>query len=217
MPQTIDHPVPPNGLRSDPDPTTALVVRPWEDPVIDLVGHDPRSRYVEQFWLPAIGPTAVWLLRALAWHFDDAPDRFVVDAPELSASLGLGRGITKNSHLMRTIDRCEKFGLVRTLGHQMIEARRQLPALSAGRVRHLPDSRREEHAHWQQQALERRAPDRDASGRLALALLNIGHDPDLIRQHLNEWGLADGDEAVRWAHRVGNSTGGASPACSSTS
>src|SRR5438552_2082764 len=32
-----------------PIPTTAtLAVRPWPDPVIDALGHDPRSAYVEQ-------------------------------------------------------------------------------------------------------------------------------------------------------------------------
>ena len=30
-------------------PTSTLTVRPWPDSVIDAVGHDPRSHYVEQF------------------------------------------------------------------------------------------------------------------------------------------------------------------------
>ena len=40
-----------------PIPTTAtLAVRPWPDPVIDALGHDPRSAYVEQYWLPILRP-----------------------------------------------------------------------------------------------------------------------------------------------------------------
>ena len=40
-----------------PIPTTAtLAVRPWPDPVIDALGHDPRSAYVEQYWLGILGP-----------------------------------------------------------------------------------------------------------------------------------------------------------------
>jgi hypothetical protein len=31
----------------------------WTDPVIDTLGHDPRSWYVEQFWLGIIGPTTI--------------------------------------------------------------------------------------------------------------------------------------------------------------
>ena len=29
----------------------------WEDPVVDLLGHDPRSPYVERFWLAVLGPS----------------------------------------------------------------------------------------------------------------------------------------------------------------
>jgi hypothetical protein len=36
-----------------------LRVEPWPDPVIDEVGHDPRSAYVETFWLQVLGPTSI--------------------------------------------------------------------------------------------------------------------------------------------------------------
>ena len=42
------------------DPTFAdptLVVVPWYDEVVDPIGHDPRSQYVELFWLNVLGPT----------------------------------------------------------------------------------------------------------------------------------------------------------------
>jgi hypothetical protein len=32
---------------------------PWIDPVVDRRGHDPRSTYVEQFWLGTLGPSGV--------------------------------------------------------------------------------------------------------------------------------------------------------------
>ena len=47
---TPDHHVDDN---VDPDP---LHVVRWHDPLIDQLGHDPRSRYVEQFWLGVLGP-----------------------------------------------------------------------------------------------------------------------------------------------------------------
>ena len=43
------------------DVPATLVVLPWADPVIDPIGHDPRSRYVELFWLGVLGPTATLL------------------------------------------------------------------------------------------------------------------------------------------------------------
>ncbi|MGH9299637.1 MAG: hypothetical protein ACRDZT_06945 [Acidimicrobiales bacterium] len=33
-----------------------LRVEAWPDPVVDEIGHDPRSSYVEIFWLPVLGP-----------------------------------------------------------------------------------------------------------------------------------------------------------------
>ncbi len=39
-------------------PATLMIV-PWRDPVVDTIGHDPRSAYAESFWLPTIGPTTI--------------------------------------------------------------------------------------------------------------------------------------------------------------
>ncbi len=39
--------------------TDSLHIRPWPDAVIDRVGHDPRSAYVERFWLGILGPPTV--------------------------------------------------------------------------------------------------------------------------------------------------------------
>ncbi|MFV0526368.1 MAG: hypothetical protein ACK5RL_17935 [Acidimicrobiales bacterium] len=50
-----------------------LLVRPWPDPVLDEMGHDPRSAYVEQFWLSILGPSAVLLLRRLARGLERSP------------------------------------------------------------------------------------------------------------------------------------------------
>ncbi len=33
-----------------------LHIRPWSDDVVDKLGFDPRSSYVEDFWLPILGP-----------------------------------------------------------------------------------------------------------------------------------------------------------------
>lgn len=39
----------------------ALEVVAWTDPSFDLNGHDPRSQYVEQFWLGILGPSSTIL------------------------------------------------------------------------------------------------------------------------------------------------------------
>src|SRR5947208_16308105 len=53
--------------------TETLHIRPWPDPVIDAVGHDPRSTYVERFWLGVLGPSTPWLIRRIADGPDDQP------------------------------------------------------------------------------------------------------------------------------------------------
>ena len=45
-------------LRRSAVPTT-LTVKPWPDALIDTLGYDPRSRYVETFWLPTLGPPSL--------------------------------------------------------------------------------------------------------------------------------------------------------------
>ena len=47
-----------------------LMVVPWHDPVVDTVGFDVRSPYVERFWLNILGPSASWALRRLVDGLD---------------------------------------------------------------------------------------------------------------------------------------------------
>src|SRR5215212_8088923 len=73
-------------------PLTAetLQVRPWPDAVIDAVGHDPRSTYVERFWLGVLGPSTTWLLRRLAAGLEASPAGFELPLVDTARALGLG-------------------------------------------------------------------------------------------------------------------------------
>ena len=37
---------------------TVMVV-PWHDPIVEAVGFEVRSQYVELFWLNVLGPTSI--------------------------------------------------------------------------------------------------------------------------------------------------------------
>ena len=75
-----------------PIPTTAtLAVRPWPDPVIDALGHDPRSAYVEQYWLGILGPSTTWLLRRLAAGLEASPAGFDLPLSDTAARPRPGR------------------------------------------------------------------------------------------------------------------------------
>ena len=68
----------------------AIRVAPWPDPVLDVIGHDPRSWYAETFWLPTLGPTALLLLRHLADRFEIDPTGVELPVADTAAALGFG-------------------------------------------------------------------------------------------------------------------------------
>ena len=74
-----------------PTATTNDIVtfQPWAMPAEREVGHDPRSAYVEHFWLSTLGPSATWIIRRLADHLDAEPDGFTLHLNDLAQSLGL--------------------------------------------------------------------------------------------------------------------------------
>src|SRR5215217_7591675 len=100
------------------DPTTRLEIKPWPDPVIDRMGHDPRSPYVERFWLSILGPSTTWLLRRLAAGFEASPTGFVLDLGDTARALGLGNRRGPNSPFTRALVRCRQFGFAQHQGEE---------------------------------------------------------------------------------------------------
>jgi len=128
---------------------THLEVLPWPDPVIDRIGVDPRSAYVEQFWLGVIGPASVLLLRQLADRFDVEPEGYTLDVAHSARVLGLGTGLGRWGPMQRTIHRCVGFGFARRWGEHRLAVRRLLPPLTRQQLIRLPDDRQDAHRHWQ--------------------------------------------------------------------
>ena len=90
----------------------ALVrITPWPDPVLDALGHDPRSWYAETFWLPTLGPTALLLLRHLADRFEEHPQGLTLPVADTAAALGLGPRDGEQSPLVRSLNRLQQFDL----------------------------------------------------------------------------------------------------------
>jgi hypothetical protein len=86
-----------------------LLVVPWHDEVIDALGHDPRSYYVERFWLPVLGPSTIFLLRLLASALEAAPEGSELDLAETARRLGLGERSGRHAPIVRTVGRCVDF------------------------------------------------------------------------------------------------------------
>lgn len=187
----------------DDAPTTTLTVRPWPDPVIDAVGHDPRSRYVEQFWLGVLGPSTTWLMRRLAAELEAQPAGFALPLADTARSLGLGDKGGKHSPFVRAIGRCMQFELARADGEGAMAVRRKMPPLSRRQVLRLPAALQEAHIRWQEEELKTPVIEqlRRRSRRLALSLLELGEDLEETERQLMRWKFhpAICRESAAWA------------------
>ena len=125
----------------------------WPEPVIEALGHDPRSQYVELFWLGVIGPTATWLMRRLAAGFDAQPEGFDLDLCETARTLGVGAGGGLNSPFRRAITRCVTFELACQPDTGVLAVRRKMPPLPRRLLVRLPASLQEHHSRWSEAQL----------------------------------------------------------------
>lgn len=184
-----------------PDPTIAVEV--WADPVVDRLGHDPRSAYVERFWLPVMGPSTIWFLRHVADALDRSPDGFTLDLLDTARSLGVGMRGGRNSPMVRTIDRSCRFGAARVQGPATIAVRRRLAPLTRAQAERLPDALRTEHERWL--TTPRSAPGftelQQRARTLARTLVELGEPPGEVERQLHRLRFhpAIAHEAVRRA------------------
>src|ERR1700679_242856 len=133
-----------------------LTIRPWPDEVIDSLGFDPRSPYVERFWLGVLGPSTTWLLRRMAAGFDSAPDGFELPLGETARALGLGDRGGRNSPFLRTVNRMIQFELAQVVGPPSageLAVRRRLPPLNRRQIVRLAPEIQAAHERWQAQQL----------------------------------------------------------------
>lgn len=177
----------------------AVRVLPWPDPLVEASGHDPRSPYVERYWLGILGPTATWLVRRLAERLEAEPDGFDLDLAALASELGVGHKGGRQAPFLRTLQRCARFGIleIRPYG---IRVRRRLPELSALQLERLPQHLRRAHEH--ETATARPVDElRERARGFALSLLDQGATPVDAEQDLHRRGVhpAMAAAAVRWA------------------
>lgn len=171
------------------DLTNDLIVLPWHDEVTDRVGFDPRSAYVEQFWLGILGPSTVWLLRRVAQGFDNFPNGFEMPIRETAGALGLASG-GKHSPFARTVIRCMQFNMAREEPFG-IGVRRRLPPLTERQIGRMPASLREAHRSWlcAEDGESRRAQQVYRARLVAASLHQAGDDMGDIERQLVTLGI----------------------------
>jgi hypothetical protein len=180
-----------------------LRVEPWVDPVVDQLGLDPRSAYVERFWLSILGPSTVLLLRRLAAGFDLEPDGFDLELPAVGVALGLGGSESRHSAIARTLGRACQFDLARPVDRATVAVRRRIPPLTRGQIVRLPADAQADHERWladQRQRPLEPEPKRRARV-LALSLVQLGEDLESTERQLHRWRVhpALAYDAAQWA------------------
>lgn len=101
-------------------------------------GHTLDSAYVEQFWLPHVGPTSIVVLRWAGRELDELLATDVVLA-DLAVAMGLSAGTARHSPLVRTLARLEQFHCLQYVEDPpLVLFRRTLPTLTRGRVLRMP-------------------------------------------------------------------------------
>ena len=117
-------------------PNGTVTIRPWIDAIVDARGHDPRSTYVERYWVATIEPSAAWIMRRFADEFDAT-----------ARSLGMSFRRREQSPFGRALQRCVMFGLIRPSADGY-EVRRRLPNVPFRQLRRLPEALQDDHPAW---------------------------------------------------------------------
>jgi hypothetical protein len=181
----------------------ALEIRPWPDPVIDSLGHDPRSHYVETYWLSILGPSTTWLMRRLARGLEASPAGFTLSLDNTARALGLAATESRHSPFARALTRCVQFDLAQDRGDGVLAVRRKVPPLSRRQIVRLPDDLQKAHEEWQAGQLQSPSVEsqRRRARQLALSLLELGEDLETSERQLMRWRFhpAMAHEAAAWA------------------
>lgn len=185
------------------DRAGVLRVVAWDDPALDARSVDPRSAYVEAFWLPLLGPSATWLLRRLAAGLEAAPQGFELDPAEMAPTIGLGGVGGRRSPFRRAILRCTRYSVARHVGAEVLAVHRRIPPLPDRYVLRLPLALQEQYRAWAE-ATRRPATLSDLRRRtrsIALDLVSTEEDCASLERHLQRWGVhpALAYETAAWA------------------
>ena len=117
---------------------TAFEVIPIRHPVIEALGHHPTSDYAERFWLPVIGPSALWAHRRLTAGLVSDHSGYQLNLTTLSREIGLGTGTGRNSPVVRTLARLVDFHLAEIIDDRL-GVYTSLPPLTRRQSARLPD------------------------------------------------------------------------------
>ena len=170
-----------------PTEPTMMVV-PWHDPIVDAVGFDVRSNYVELFWLNVLGPTATWTLRRLVTGLDRYPLGYELDLAETASMLGLAYSAGTSNSFARALQRCQLFGMSQTVPGGGLAVRRRVPPVAARHLARMPPQLQAMHQQWR--VREYTLDDLERGRALAEVMVAAGDDPEVVERQLLAVGVS---------------------------
>lgn len=175
----------------------------WPDALIDRLGYDAESDYVEYFWLPILGPSSIWLFRRVSQMLKAAPSGVQVKTLPFGRSLGLGGNSGGRSLIAKTLSRCVYFELARPTGPNSFSFKEKLAPLSARQLERLPADLKELHRQGASLFFGQREGEMLQARRMALSLAYLGEDHEFIRGQLIDWRFSESaiEEATAWLCR----------------
>jgi len=180
-----------------------LMVVPWHDPVVDAVGYEVRSQYVELFWLNVLGPTATWILRRLALGFDRYPLGYELDLAETASALGLSYTAGTANAFMRSLNRCVLFGVSQPTDGGLA-VRRRVPPVATRHLMRMPPHLRQAHQQWSLPITRVSLADLERAKVLAAAMVGTGDDADTVERQLLALGVTPAAAIEAAAAAVGD-------------
>ncbi|MDO8364301.1 MAG: hypothetical protein Q7V88_15525 [Actinomycetota bacterium] len=164
-----------------------VMVVPWHDPIVDAVGFDVRSQYVELFWLNVLGPTATWALRRLVTGLDRYPLGYELDLAETASMLGLAYSSGTSNSFARALQRCVLFGMSQPVPDGLA-VRRRVPPVAARHLSRMPAGLQQMHRQWQ--VREWSFNDLERGRALAETMIAAGDDPEVVERQLLAVGVS---------------------------
>ena len=164
-----------------------VMVLPWHDPIVDAVGFEARSQYVELFWLNVLGPTATWALRRLVTGLDRYPLGYEMDLGEMASMLGLAYGIGTSNSFAKALQRCVLFGVSQRVPGGLA-VRRKVPPVARRHLARMPDALQAMHPQWQRRDCS--LTDLQRGRTLAEVMVNAGDDLEVVERQLLAVGVS---------------------------
>jgi len=201
----LDRPASPRPIGSPKHRRDLQVVRvvAWGPPEDTLMtGVDPRSMYVERFWLPLLGAQATWLARRLADRLDSEPDGFDLEVDEAVRTLGLWGPGGSRSSFRRAVLRCVRHGFLRHRQPGTLAVRLRAPTVPPRELVRLPLPLQADHRRWEaDQSAAGIDEARRRARRVALDLLSVEDELGLLERRLLGFGVhpALASESAGWA------------------